>query len=65
MLRISSKEVRIFPVQLPDAEFPDYLDTLIETVKKRMQKNTLASIETVQHEFRRGVNKMLVLSRVW
>ena len=64
MLRISSKEVRIFPVQLPDAEFPDYLDTLIETVKKRMQKNTLASIETVQHEFRRGVNKMLVLSRV-
>ena len=29
-----------------------------------MQKKILASIETVQHEFRCGVNKMLVLSRV-
>jgi SAM-dependent methyltransferase len=64
MLRISSKEIRIFPVQLPDAAFPDYLDTLIDTIKKRMQNNILASIETVQHEFRRGVNKMLVLSHV-
>jgi formate dehydrogenase maturation protein FdhE len=64
MLRISSKEVRIFPVQLPDAAFPDYLDTLIDTIKKRMQNNILASIETVQHEFRRGVNKMLMLSHV-
>jgi hypothetical protein len=37
LLRVSSNEVRIFPVQLPDAEFPDYLNTLIETVKERMQ----------------------------
>lgn len=64
LLRVSSNEVRIFPVQLPDAAFPDYLNTLIETVKGRMQKNILANIETVQHEFRRGVNKMLILSHV-
>jgi formate dehydrogenase maturation protein FdhE len=56
--------VRIFTVQLPDAAFPDYFNTLIETVKERMQNNILASIETVQHAFRRGVNKMLVLSCV-
>jgi hypothetical protein len=60
MLRISSNEVRIFPVQLPDAKFPNYLNVLIETVKKRWQNKISARIETVQHEFRRGVNKMLV-----
>jgi hypothetical protein len=64
MLRISSNEVRIFPVQLPDAKFPNYLNVLIETVKKRLQNKISARIETVQHEFRRGVNKMLVLNHI-
>jgi hypothetical protein len=64
MLRISSNEVRVFPVQLPDAKFPNYLNVLIETVKKRLQNKISARIETVQHEFRRGVNKMLVLNHI-
>jgi hypothetical protein len=38
MLCISFNEVRIFPVQLPDAKFPNYLNILIETVKNRLAK---------------------------
>jgi hypothetical protein len=37
---------------------------ILPKLKERMQNNILASLETAQHEFRRGVNKMLVLSRV-
>ena len=30
MLRVTSKEVRIFPIQKPDAKIPEYFETLNE-----------------------------------
>ncbi|HEX5187442.1 MAG TPA: hypothetical protein VFV86_11185 [Nitrososphaeraceae archaeon] len=38
MLRVASKEVRIFPVQKPDAKIPEYFDTLMESINKHMKK---------------------------
>ncbi|MDF0682380.1 MAG: hypothetical protein P0116_15595, partial [Candidatus Nitrosocosmicus sp.] len=64
MLRVTSKEVRIFPVQKPDAKIPDYLDTLVESINERMRRKVSFRIEQVKYEFRNGVNKMLVINRV-
>ncbi|MDF0682287.1 MAG: methyltransferase domain-containing protein, partial [Candidatus Nitrosocosmicus sp.] len=63
MLRVSSKEVRIFPVQKPDAKIPEYFETLMESINKHMKRKISFRIEKVKYEFRNGVNKMLVLSR--
>ena len=38
MLRVSSKEVRIFPVQKPDAKIPEYFDALMESINERMER---------------------------
>jgi hypothetical protein len=59
LLRVSNKEVRIFPCQRPDGILPDYFDELLEDINNRMDKNIHFEIEKVSHEFRRGVNKML------
>ena len=64
MLRVTSKEVRIFPVQKPDAKIPEYLDTLMESINERMRRKVSFRIEKVKYEFRNGVNKMLVINRV-
>lgn len=63
LLRVTSKELRIFPCQKPDASFPDYFDKLLDDINIRMNKNISFSIEKVTHEFRRGVNKMLKITR--
>ena len=63
MLRVTSKEVRIFPVQKPDAKIPEYLDTLMESINERMRRKVSFRIEKVKYEFRNGVNKMLVINR--
>jgi hypothetical protein len=63
MLRVTSKEVRIFPVQKPDAKIPEYLDTLMESINEHMEKKVSFRIEKVKYEFRNGVNKMLVINR--
>lgn len=59
LLRVTNKEVRIFPCQKPDATFPDYFDKLLEDINTRMNDRISVQIEKVSHEFRRGVNKML------
>jgi hypothetical protein len=63
LLRVTSKELRIFPVQKPDSNIPDSFDTLMEDINGQMQKNVSFRIEKVEYEFRRGVNKMLIISR--
>jgi len=60
---VTSKELRIFPVQRPDSTLPDYFDRLKEDISGHMQKKVSFSIEKVRYEFRRGVNKMLLISR--
>ncbi len=50
MLRISRKEVRMFPIHQLNATLPSFLDNLIRDIKKN-----------VQHEFLKGANKMLRL----
>lgn len=63
LLRVTSKEVRIFPCQKPDATFPDYFDKLLDNINIRMHNNISFQIEQVSHEFRRGVNKMLKINK--
>lgn len=63
LLRVTSKEVRIFPCQKPDATFPDYFGKLLDNINIHMNKNISFKIERVSHEFRRGVNKMLKINR--
>ena len=63
MLRVTSKEVRIFPVQKPDAKIPEYFDRFMESINRHMNKKISFRIEKVKYDFRNGVNKMLVLNR--
>jgi len=63
MLRVTSKEVRIFPVQKPDAKIPEYFERLMESINRNMNKKISFRIEKVKYDFRSGVNKMLILSR--
>jgi hypothetical protein len=63
LLRVTSKELRIFPTQRPDSNLPDYFDKLMEDINGNTQKKVSFRIEKVKYEFRRGVNKMLVISR--
>lgn len=57
LLRVTCKEIRIFPCQKPDATYPDYFDKLLDNINTRMNKKISFQIEKVSHEFRRGVNK--------
>jgi hypothetical protein len=63
MLRVTSKEVRIFPVQKPDAKIPEYFETLMESINRHMNNKITFRIEKVKYDYRSGVNKMLVLNR--
>ena len=63
MLRVTSKEVRIFPIQKPDAKIPEYFETLMESINRHMNEKISFRIEKVKYDFRSGVNKMLVLNR--
>jgi ubiquinone/menaquinone biosynthesis C-methylase UbiE len=64
LLRVTRKEVRIFPGQKPDATFPDYFDKLRDNINTRMNKNISFKIEKASHEFSRGVNKMLKINKI-
>ncbi|VFJ14420.1 conserved protein of unknown function [Candidatus Nitrosocosmicus franklandus] len=63
LLRVTSKEVRIFPCQKPDATFPDYFNKLLDNVGTRMNNKISFQIEKVSYEFRRGINKMLKIRK--
>ena len=63
LLRVSSKEVRIYPCQKPDATFPDYFDKLLDNISHCMNNSISLQIEKVNHEFRRGINKMLKINK--
>lgn len=59
LLRVCSKEVRIYPIQGPYNHSYEYLDDLITVLKK---KDITVNIVQVAHEFQRGVKEMLCLS---
>jgi SAM-dependent methyltransferase len=63
LLRVTSKEVRIFPCQKPDASFPDYFNKLLDNINTCMNNKISFQIEKVSHEFRRGVNKILKINK--
>ncbi|HET6589687.1 MAG TPA: hypothetical protein VFG45_05945 [Candidatus Nitrosocosmicus sp.] len=63
LLRVTSKEVRIFPCQKPDATFLNYFDKILDNIITRMNNKISFQIEKVSHEFRRGINKMLKISK--
>jgi SAM-dependent methyltransferase len=63
LLRVTRKEVRIFPCQKPDATFPDYFNKLLDNINTRMNNKISFQIEKVSHEFRRGINKMLKINK--
>jgi hypothetical protein len=59
MLRIS-KEARIYPMQGPYSRPWKYFDKLLYDLKK---ESINAEVITVTHDFQRGVNKMLLVTR--
>jgi hypothetical protein len=63
LLRVTRKEVRVFPCQKPDATFPDYFDKLLDNIYTHANKNISFKVEKVSYEFRRGVNKMLKINK--
>lgn len=63
LLRVTSKELRIFPVQKPDSNLPEYFDRLMESISGHMQEKVSFRVEKARYEFRRGVNKVLIMSR--
>ena len=63
MLRVTSKEVRIYPIQKPDAKIPEYFETLMESINRHMNKKISFRIGKLKYDFRSGVNKMLILNR--
>jgi len=63
MLRVTSKEVRIFPIQKPDAKIPEYFESLMDSINRHMNNQITYRIERVRYDFRSGVNKMLVLNK--
>ena len=60
LVRVSAKEVRIYPLQGPDAQPYWYMDPLLFDLK---QQGILAEIIPVPFEFQRGSNQMLRLIR--
>ncbi len=59
LFRVSSKEVRIYPIQGPNAQPYEYIEVLISELKR---KNIVAKILPIPFEFQRGSNQMLCLT---
>lgn len=60
LFRVSSKEVRVNPIQGPNAQPYEYIGTLLSDLKKR---GISVEIVPVSFEFQRGSNQMLHLTR--
>ena len=60
LVRVSAKEVRIYPLQGPDAQPYQYMDTLLSDLR---QQGIVAEICQVPFEFQRGSNRMLRVIR--
>ena len=60
LFRISAKEVRIYPLQGPDAQPYRHMQTLLSDLR---QKGIVAEIRPVPFEFQRGSNQMLRITR--
>ncbi len=60
LFRVGSKEVRIYPIQGPNAQPYEYMDDLLSNLRK---KSVIAEIVPVPFEFQRGSNQMLRLTR--
>lgn len=58
LCRVSSKEVKIYPIQGPDAQPYNHIENLLSDLK---QKGITADIVPVSFEFQRGSNQMLWL----
>ncbi len=60
LFRVSAKEVRIYPLQGPDAQLYPHMDHLLSDLRR---KGILAEICPVPFEFQCGSNQMLRLMR--
>lgn len=60
LIRVSAREVRIYPLQSPDAQPYRHMETLLSDLR---QQGIVAEISPVPFEFQRGSNRMLRLIR--
>jgi hypothetical protein len=60
LFRVCSKEVRIYPIQGPNAQPYEYIGDLISDLRK---KSIIATIQPISFEFQRGSNQILRLIR--
>ena len=58
LLRVSKKEVRIFPVGNIDGKHYEYVDQLLDDLHK---EGIVSDIRTVEYEASKGVNQLLCL----
>ena len=61
-IRVSSKEVKIFPVVTPNGKLPLFFDRLIRDLRRLTTTSLNYEITDVKYHFRKGVNKMILLN---
>ncbi|MGB5596085.1 MAG: hypothetical protein WBM62_18915, partial [Crocosphaera sp.] len=59
LLRVSKKEVRIFPVSKLGGKLHEYVDNLLNDLH---QEGIVSDIRTVEYESSQGINQLLCLS---
>lgn len=61
-IRVAKKEVRIFPVQTPNGELPNYFEQLVSDLTRLTDSKVTHTIKNVQYHFRKGVNKLIIIN---
>lgn len=61
-IRVSSKQVKIFPVVTPNGKLPIFFDRLIRDLRQLTTTSLSYEIKDVKYHFRKGVNKMILLN---
>lgn len=61
-IRVSTKEVRIFPVVTPNGKLPVFFEKLMSDLKRLTSTSLNYEIKDVKYHFRKGVNKMILLN---
>jgi hypothetical protein len=62
-IRVSAKEVRIFPIVTPNGKLPTYFERLMRDLRRLTTISLRYEITDVKYHFRKGVNKMMLLNR--
>jgi len=61
-IRVSAKEVRIFPVVTPNGKLPVFFERLMRDLRRLTRTSLRYEIINAEYHFRKGVNKMILLS---